>query len=59
MINKKYEILDEFGTIIATGMEFDMAMAFIRGYAETFYNEHLNLTIREVKYDLSNMQKND
>lgn len=49
MIEKKYEIVDEFGEVLSTGMGFDMAMAFIRGYAGTFYNEQLILTIREVK----------
>lgn len=46
MGEKKYKII-EGSTTIASGMNLDMALCFIRGYAETYYNQQLNLIIRE------------
>jgi hypothetical protein len=46
MEEKKYTIL-EGNNILASNMTFDMAIVFIKGYKDTYYNEKLDLTIRE------------
>lgn len=48
MIEKKYEVL-EGSLVLASNMNFDIALAFIRGYRDTYYNEKINLIIREDK----------
>lgn len=50
MVGNLYEVLDARGTVLASRMEFQMALAFIRGYSETFYNERLDLRIREMEH---------
>ena len=46
MEEKKYTILEGNNTL-ASNMSFDMAIVFIKGYRDTYYNEKLDLTIRE------------
>lgn len=50
----KYEILDDSGTVIATDMSLDIALCLIKGYADTWYNEPLKLTIRQVQQEGKN-----
>ena len=50
MEEKKYMVL-EGNNILASNMTFNMAIVFIKGYRDTYYNEKLDLTIREeIKY---------
>lgn len=49
MDGTKYEVLDKYGTVLASNMELQMAIAFIRGYLDTFYNERFDLRIREME----------
>lgn len=47
MKEKKYEVLN--GTnVLASNMDFQMAIVFIEGYRKVFYNEQLKLTIKEI-----------
>ena len=46
MEEKRYMILDG-ADILADNMEFQMALVFIEGYRNKFYNERLELTIKE------------
>lgn len=48
MTEAKYEILDMYGTVLATGMTYENALAFIDGFKVRFFNEFLYLTIREI-----------
>lgn len=47
MVEYKYDILDDFGNPIAENMNLQMVMAFIQGYVDVYYNEPLNLTIKQ------------
>lgn len=47
MFEKHYRVLDMDKHILASGMTFEMAMVFIKGFKETFFNERLVLTIEE------------
>lgn len=47
MEEKKYMVL-EVNNILASNMTFEMAIVFIRGYRDTYYNEQINLTIKEL-----------
>lgn len=49
MEEKKYELIDELGHPIATNMDLDVAFCLIKGYTETFYNQPLNVIIRQVE----------
>ena len=46
MEEKKYMIL-EGAYVLAENMDFQMALAFIEGYRNRFFNEYLELTIKE------------
>lgn len=47
MAEKKYKVLNEYGEVMASNMDFDTALLLIRGYRDTYYNDILNLTIKE------------
>ena len=48
MNEKRYRVIEVLtGITLASGMTFDVALAFIRGYRMTFYEESLNLIIAE------------
>lgn len=49
MRERTFRVVDEHNHILATGMSFDMAIVFIKGYYDTYYMELLNLRI--VEYD--------
>ena len=46
MREKKYKVLED-NRVLASNMSFEMAIVFIKGYENTYYNQPLNLTIRE------------
>ena len=48
MEEKKYMVLAHNKILLASNMTFEMAIVFIRGYRDTYYNEKLNLTIKEL-----------
>lgn len=48
MSGRKYEVLDEFNHVLASNMELSIAICFIRGYCDYFYNEKLDLRLREM-----------
>ena len=48
MREKKYKVIDERGCVLASEMSFNMALVFIKGFVDEYYNEHLNLTIKEI-----------
>lgn len=48
MDEKRYRVIEVItGVTLASGMTFGVALAFIRGYRITFYEESLNLIIAE------------
>lgn len=47
MEEKKYMVLANNNILLASNMTFEMAIVFIKGYRDTYYNEKLDLTIRE------------
>lgn len=49
MIEKKYEIVDANDEVIASDMDFDCAIVFIKGFRNEYYLEPLELTIREME----------
>lgn len=51
MAKKKYKVLNEYGEVMASNMDFDIALLLIRGYRDTYYNDILNLTIKEEELD--------
>lgn len=51
MNEKKYKVLANNNILLASNMTFEMALVFIRGYRDTYYNEILNLTIKELELD--------
>lgn len=48
MEEQYYGIFDGDGKLLAEKMTFEMAIVFIRGFKDTFYNEALVLTIKEM-----------
>ena len=47
MNERTYCILDLDDRVLASGMTFEMALVFVKGYKDQFYNERLILTIKE------------
>lgn len=48
MDEKRYRVIEvTTGVTLASGMIFEVALAFISGYRMTFYEESLNLIIAE------------
>lgn len=48
MSERKYKVIEVVtGKVLASGMEFDIALALIRGYRITYFAESLNLIIAE------------
>ena len=47
MTEKKYKVLNEYGEVVASNMDFDTALPLIVGYRDHYYNDILNLTIKE------------
>lgn len=54
MEEKKYEVLNGI-KVLASNMEFEMALVFIEGYRNKFYNERLELTIREMDRNIEKL----
>lgn len=54
MEEKKYEVLNGI-KVLASNMEFEMALVFIEGYRNKFYNEKLELTIREMDRNIEKL----
>lgn len=63
MEEKKYMIIENidspFKKIIAKGLDLDIAIMIIKGYTETYFNESLNLTIKEDKPEENNITPED
>lgn len=47
MDERKFEVLYN-GIVLATDMTMDIAICLIKGYADTWYNQKLDLQIREI-----------
>ena len=48
MSEKKYEVYD--GTaLLASDMDLDTAFCLIKGYVDTYFNQKLNITIKEME----------
>lgn len=47
MYEKRYRVLDSDEHVLASGMDYEMLLAFILGYKITFCNERLFLIIQE------------
>lgn len=45
---KKYEVL-RGASVLAQGMELDLALLFIRAYCQEYYMEPIKLTLREME----------
>lgn len=48
MAENKYMVCDTDEIILASDMTWEMAMTFLRGFKETYYNERLMLIIMEM-----------
>lgn len=48
MPTKKYAVVDGDEVTLAIVHDLEIAFAFIRGFQVTFYNEPINLRIREL-----------
>lgn len=48
MGENKYMVCDIDEIVLASNMTWEMAMAFLRGFKETYYNERLMLIIMEM-----------
>ena len=48
MVERKFKITDQHGHTLASDMTIEMALVFIKGYEDSFYNENLNLRLIEV-----------
>ena len=49
MNEKKYEVYDG-SRKLASDMVLDAAFCLIKGYVDTYFNQPLEITIREIKY---------
>ena len=49
MYEKKYEVYDG-STKLASDMDLDAAFCLIKGYVNTYFNQPLEITIREMKH---------
>lgn len=47
--NKKYQVLSSDGEVLADNMDFCMALVFIEGFRNKFWQECIELTIKEIK----------
>ena len=55
MITSRYEIRDGItNQLLGTFDDFEMAIAFIYGFKEKFYNEPLSLVIIEIRKEFGN-----
>lgn len=45
---KKYEVLDEYNHVLATGMDLRIALVFMKAYCEEYYMESVTLTLKEL-----------
>lgn len=54
MNEKRYEVYDEC-TKLASDMDLDAVFCLIKGYANTYFNQPLKMTIKEIK----NCEKGD
>ena len=48
-------VLANNNILLASNMTFEMAIVFIRGYRDTYYNEQIDLTIKELDRSLAKM----
>lgn len=47
---RRYEVYDG-STLLSTDMDLDTAFCLIQGYSERYFNQRLNLTIKEIVHD--------
>ena len=47
MSEKRFKVLDASNEVLIKGATFEMAIVFIKGFYNTFYNEILDLRIVE------------
>lgn len=50
MVEKKYEVYDG-STRLASDMNLDVAFCLIKGYVDTYFNQPLNISIKEMNPD--------
>lgn len=48
MNEKRYEVYDE-STKLASDMDLDIVFCLIKGYVDTYFNQPLEITIKEMK----------
>ena len=48
MNEKKYEVYDE-STKLASDMDLDAVFCLIKGYVDTYFNQPLEITIKEME----------
>lgn len=58
MGEKKYEVF-EGSSCLASNMSLDMALVFVKGYANEYYNMKLNLIIHEMEPPQQKVCKSD
>lgn len=49
MNEKKYEVYDG-STKLASDMDLDAAFCLIKGYVDTYFNQPLAITIKDIKH---------
>ena len=48
MNEKRYEVYDE-STKLASNMDLDTVFCLIKGYVDTYFNQPLEITIKEIE----------
>lgn len=48
MIEKKYEVFDEFGHRLASNMTLTYALIFMKAVCEEYYGEPMDLRLKEM-----------
>ena len=49
MNEKRYEVYDE-STKLASNMDLDIVFCLIKGYVDTYFNQPLEITIKEIEH---------
>lgn len=47
MSEKKYQVTDKWGHILGSDMSLDMALIFMKGITNEYYNENIHLCLVE------------
>ena len=45
MAERKYKVMDDMGFCLASDMDLDMALLFMKAYCQEYYNERIKLRL--------------